>query len=280
MFHLLQDKTHKILYIIKFKTGGSLLHNISISGKYNKLMHIGWREFSEAYQENPKIKIVTTLREPKSTYFSGLHQLFSEDWHARAEHTKTQPAGIESVVSHYSREIKKQLPTWETKLPLYDFSDGHCSHHLWVMLCLIVSGCNVSIIELHKYSEYLYKYYPGCKDLIKKVDDDSRKSPESYSKTSSKAFNNIIYNPQKESNNPNTWENWMSLEIAAFDAIMVFLTDKRKQDAYHALSNIGESNIYWNRDPLLNFYPNANDLVKLLGKDNLPDSIVVRANAI
>jgi len=279
MFHLYQDKTHEIFYIIKFKTGGSLLYDISISGKYNNLSAIQFDDLAAAYQENPKIKIVTTLREPTSTYFSGLHQLFSEHWHARAIHTKTQPAGTESVVSHFEREIKKRLPTKETKLPLYDFSDAHCSHNLWTMLCLIVGGCNVSIIELHKYSEYLYKYYPGCKDLIKEADANSHLTPEQVVKTSYKAFNNIICNPQKESNNPNTWENWMSLEIAAFDAIMVFLKDKKKQDAYHALNNIGESNIYWNKDPLLDFFPNVNYFVELIGKDNLPDSIVVRANA-
>tara|TARA_Y100000389_G_C17445372_1_gene511260 strand:- start:1323 stop:2165 length:843 start_codon:yes stop_codon:yes gene_type:complete len=277
------DTKLAILYNIKYKNGSSLLHDIYVSKRSKKtgngLKKIDLAQFIEIYQKQPGVKIVTTIRNPKDAYFSGYNQILHQDW--MQEDLKLRVATHKNnIMHHYSAQLKKWTDKWETELPSYDFNDGHCAHYLWLTLSLIAGGCNLSIIKLEDYTEYLLSCYPECSDLILTADADAHGKNNIVKDLSLQAFNNSVLAPQHGSKNENTWRNWMSLEVVAFDSIIKFLKNGKKQQVLTVLNKIAESDVYWKCQPSMWTIMHIKQYVKMIGKHNLPFSIVTRADTI
>jgi hypothetical protein len=273
------DTKLAVLYNIKYKNGGSLLHDIIESRKYKDLARIDLTQFVELYQKQHKVKIVTTIRNPKDAYFSGYNQIFAHGW----MHDGGQFSNIHknNIVRNYSSQLNKWAKKWETELPSYHFNDGHCAHYLWLTLSLIAGRCNLSIIKLEDYTEFLLSCYPECSDLILHADAKAKYGVSNIVKDLSlQAFENSIIAPQRGTKNKNTWYNWMSLELAAFDAIIEFLKSGKKQQVLAVLNEIAASDVYWKIPPNGWTFSNTRLYIKMIGKHNLPLSIVTRADTI
>jgi len=273
MFQTFYDSNRNVAFIIKYKTGSNLLHMIIEESSPPGLSCVTPDEFLEIYLANPKIQIVTTIRNPKIAYFSGAHQILGPDSNSVLNAT--------GLVSHYTKKLRKIVNNWEGQIPNYNFSDGHCSHYIWTLLYLIASGKNIKIIPLNLWSDYLIEYYPEAEGLINvskspvALNDFSTEFKKNDVETTfMKAFKATILEPQKDSVSPNTWENWMVAESKAFDRILMFLEDGNMDNITYALNMIAASNAYWHNTTI---HPILAVMIKCdPDLNNIPDGMRIR----